>query len=190
MSDRYDHSEKTQFSGSPTPGEPEFLAVGKLLRPHGVQGELHFAIWTDFPERLVNGTQVFVGKTYEPMKVEHLRGHESNPIISFVEINNREDCAPLRNQVVYVRTNDLPPLPDGEIYLHQMIGLRVVRDDDNALLGRVIEILETGANDVLIVRRGNGPDILIPDIDSVVLKVDLEKEEIRVRLLPGLLPED
>ena len=171
------------------PGEPEFLAVGKLLRPHGVKGEIRLAIWTDFPERLVKGTQVFVGKSYEPLNIQSLRGHTSNPIISFVEINNREEGGRLRNQVVYVRTNDLPPLPDGEIYLHQMVGLQVIQDEDSALLGRVVEILETGANHVLVVRRGNGPDVLIPDIDSVVLKVDLENEEIRVRLLPGLLPK-
>ena len=81
-------------------------------------------------------------------------------------------------------------LPEGEFYLHQLLGLRVVRDEDNLPLGQVAEILETGANDVFLVRRETGADLLLPDIDPVILKIDLEQGEIRVHLLPGLLPGD
>ncbi len=171
-------------------GEPEFLAVGKILRPHGVRGEMRFAMWTDFPERLSAGVRVYLGKDHHPAQIKSLRGHESEPLIAFEEFKDREEVGSLRNQVVYVRTADLPPLPEDEIYLHQLIGLRVIRDDDASLLGTIAEILETGANDVWVVRRDNGPDLLIPDVESVVLKIDLGRAEIRVRLLPGLLPEE
>jgi 16S rRNA processing protein RimM len=177
-------------SGSPMPGEPEFLAVGKLLRPHGVSGEMRFAIWTDFPERLQPEVIVYVGKAYQPVRIKRLRGHSTDPLIAFAEFNDREEVGQFRNQVVYVRTADLPPLADGEIYLHQLIGLQVVQDEDEALLGMITEVLETGANDVFLVRRENGTDLLVPDIDSVILKIDLEKGQVRVHLLPGLLPED
>jgi 16S rRNA processing protein RimM len=146
-------------------------------------------MWTDFPERLRPGVQVFVGQTHQDLTIKGMRGHSSDPIIAFDGINRREEAGQFRNQVVYVRVSELPPLPDGEIYLHQMIGMQIVQDADSAVLGRVVEILETGANNVLVVRRTNGPDFLIPDIESVVLAVDLHKSEIRVRLLPGLLPE-
>jgi len=189
MSTTNHQTQKNQASGSPLPGEPEFLAVGKLLRPHGVRGEMRFSVWTDFPERLQPGVVVYVGQAYQPVQIKSLRGSDSEALIAFAEFSDRDVVGQFRNQVVYVRTAGLPPLQDGEIYLHQMIGLQVVQDEDDALLGVIAEILETGANDVFIVRPEDGPDLLIPDIDSVILKIDLEKGQVRVHILPGLLPD-
>lgn len=147
-------------------------------------------IWTDFPERLQPGVRVYVGESYQLVCIKSIRDHNQDAFIAFEEFDDREDVGQLRNQVVFVRTADLPPLQDDEIYLHQLLGLRVIRDEDNHHLGVIAEILETGANDVFLVRREAGPDILIPDIDSVVLKIDLAAGEVRVHLLPGLLPDD
>lgn len=180
----------TSNSGSPAPGEPEFLAVGKLRRPHGISGEMLMLIWTDFPERLQTGKQVFLGESYQPYHITNLRGHGQGALISFDGFSNRDEVDHLRNQVVYVRTSDIPPLPDDGIYLHQLMGLQVISDEDENPLGVVAEIIETGANHVFIVRRDGKPDILIPDIAPVVLNVNLEKGEILVHLIPGLISVD
>jgi len=177
-------------SGSSNPDEPEFLAVGRLRKPHGLRGEMLMAIWTDFPERLQPGVRLFVGESHQPVHIKNLRSHNQDSLVSFDEYDHREDVGQFRNQVVYVRTADLPPLPDDELYLHQLLGLSVIRDGDNAKLGVVVEILETGANNVFIVRPEFGHPILIPDIDSVILKIDLEAREMRVHLLPGLLTDE
>jgi 16S rRNA processing protein RimM len=192
MSKRHTHipSKQASKSGSPMPGEPEYLAVGKLRRPHGVRGEMLMSVWTDFPERLQPGTLIYVGKDHKPVQIKSMREHKQDALIAFDEFNDREEIGQFRNQVVYVRTADIPALPDDGIYLHQLLGLQVVRDEDGTLLGMVAEIIETGANDVFLVRREGKRDILIPDIDPVVLKVDLENGEIRVNLIPGLISED
>ena len=148
------------------------------------------AIWTDFPERLQPGVRLFVGESHQPVHIKNLRSHNQDSLVSFDEYDHREDVGQLRNQVVFVRTADLPSLPNDELYLHQLLGLRVIRDEDHVDLGVVAEILETGANNVYIVRPEMGSDILIPDIDSVILKIDLVAKEMRVHLLPGLMPED
>ena len=172
------------------PGEPEYLAVGKLRRPHGVRGEMLMSVWTDFPERLQPRTLVYLGKDHKPVHIKSIRAHRQDALIAFDEFGDREEIGQFRNQVIYVRTADIPDLPDDQIYLHQLLGLQVIRDEDDASLGVVVEILETGANDVLLVRKEGKSDILIPDIDPVILEIDLEKGEIRVNLLPGLIPED
>jgi 16S rRNA processing protein RimM len=171
-------------------GEPEFLAVGKLRKPHGLRGEMLMIVWTDFPERLQPGVKVFVGESHQPVHIKSLRARHQDSLIAFDEFDQRETVGQLRNQVIFVRTADLPPLPEDEIYLHQLLGLQVIRDEDDALLGTVAEILETGANNVLVIYREGKADILLPDIDSVVLNIDLEIGEIRVHLLPGLLPDN
>ena len=192
MSTRRTHSSNTHTSnsGSPTPGEPEFLAVGKLRRPHGVRGELLMSIWTDFPERLQPDKQVYVGKTYQPYQINTIRDHRQDMIISFDGFTSRDDVGHLRNQIVYVRASGIPVLPDDGIYLHQLIGLKVISDEDETVLGIVTEIIETGANHVLLVRRESKGDLLIPDIEPVVLNINLEKGEILVHLIPGLIPDD
>jgi len=80
--------------------------------------------------------------------------------------------AAFRNQYLYVRADELPPLPEGEYYHHQLLGLRVF-DLQGNLLGVLSEILETGANDVYVVRDEGGSEILLPVIEGVILEVDL-----------------
>jgi 16S rRNA processing protein RimM len=95
----------------------------------------------------------------------------------------------LRNEVVLVRSEGLPPLGEGELYLHQVLGMTVIDDSNNKPLGTVTEIIETGANDVYVVLNENGLEILLPALDHVILDINVDKKEMRVHLLPGLLPE-
>jgi len=176
-----------QSAGSPPEGEPVFLAVGKLRRPHGLKGEMLMDVLTDFPERLTPGMIVYVGSEHLPLKFLSCRWHLKALLVAFVEYPDQESVADLRNQLVYVPTEDRPDLPEGEYYHHQVLGLRVV-SDEGMVLGAVVDILETGANDVFVVRHETGSEILLPVIDEVILQVDLARGELRVHLLPGLIP--
>ena len=182
-------SQSEQSAGSPSTGEPVFLVIGKLRRPHGVRGEILMDILTDFPERVRQGSMVYVGQDYSPLRIRSRRTHQNGFLIAFRGYDSPEEVGELRNQMVYVRAEDRPPLPEGEFYHHQIMGLRVV-SETGAVLGKVVEILETGANDVYVVRPERGPEILLPVIDPVILDVDLAGGEIHVHLLPGLIPDD
>ncbi len=177
-------------TGSPAHGEPEFLVVGKLRRPHGLRGDILMSVLTDFPERLVNGMSLYVGDNFQPLNVREIRWHGKDVLIAFEGYNDRESAGIFRNQMISVRVDDLPPLEEGEMYQYQLLGLSVIQDNDNTLLGTVEKIIDTGgANDVLLVIAEDGSELLLPDIESVVLDINLERGEMRVRLLPGLLPE-
>jgi 16S rRNA processing protein RimM len=180
--------ESKQAAGSPQTGEPVFLVVGKLHRPHGVRGEIILEIMTDFPERLRRGVTVYIGQDRIPHMLRTRRNHSQGLIVSFAEYPDRDKAAGLRNQLVYVRADDRPELPEGEYYHHQILGLHVLTETGEAL-GKVADILETGSNDVYVIRPEKGPEILLPVLEPVILSVDLERREIRVRLMPGLLPE-
>jgi 16S rRNA processing protein RimM len=175
-------------AGSPDSGEPVFLVVGKLRKPHGLHGELRMEVITDFPERLQPGVTVYAGADYHPIRIRSRRWHGSLLLIAFEGYTDPESAGVLRNRLVSVRADDRPPLPEGEFYHHQLLGLDVVSDEGEAL-GEVVQILETGANDVYIVRPQAGPDLLLPAIDEVVLDVDLAEGSMRVHLLPGLRPD-
>jgi 16S rRNA processing protein RimM len=175
-------------TGSRGTGEPVFLAVGQLVRLHGLNGNLVLRICTDFPERLQKGVQVFLGEDHLPFEIEDVRWFKSDLLLRFRGVSTREAAERLKNLWVMVRVEDLPSLPDGEDYHHQLIGLAVITND-NQELGRVMEIIGTGANDVLIVRSENAKEILLPVIDDVLLNIDLGTRTIHVNLLPGTIPD-
>jgi 16S rRNA processing protein RimM len=181
--------QKDNDSGSPTSGEPEFLVIGKLGRPHGVNGEILMVVYTDFPERIQPDMTFFVGPRYQPLILIKRRPHARGMLVMFEGYQDRERVGELRNQHVHVRTSDRPPLEQGEYYHHQLLGLEVI-DENGKPLGLLSSILETGANDVYVVRDQTGAEILVPAIDSVVLDIDLDHKHMRVHLLSGLLPEE
>jgi len=145
-------------------------------------------VLTDFPERLQPGMTLYVGPDHQPMQLLSHRWHIPALLVTFEGLNTPEQAGKYRNQLAYVTAADRPPLPEGEYYHHQVIGLKVI-DEQGVVLGTIAEILDTGANDVYVVRAEIGPEILIPAVDEFVLAVDLDRRELRVRLAPGLLPE-
>jgi len=169
-------------TGSPHPSEPVFLVAGKLRRPHGIHGEIIMDVLTDFPERLRIGATVYLGPEYRPHKFKSMRGQDKGMLVSFEGYASREEVGLLTNQYVYIKNRELPELPEGEYYHHQLVGLRVV-DESGEFLGMLEEILETGANDVYLVRSGEGAELLLPAIEPVVLEVDLERGVMVVRPL-------
>jgi 16S rRNA processing protein RimM len=180
--------QKNQKAGPPLPEAPAFLLVGILRRPHGVKGEVLMSVATDFPERLTPGTTLYMGAKHQPVTIANVRGHNKGLIVTFEEFGSREDLDQLRNQELMVRADDRPALPNGEYYLHQLIGLQAVSDEGQDL-GIVAEWIETGANGVFVVRLEDGGETLIPDIPDVVVGIDLEAGQMTIHLIPGLLPD-
>ena len=176
---------KKDTPGSPD-GEPEYLTVGFLRRPHGVNGEILMSLHTDFPDRMKSGRKLLVGEEYRSMTLTSVRPHQSGLLVKFKGVETPEGAGLLRNQFVFIKAKDAPPLPDGRIYQYQLIGFRVVDENDHAL-GELVEILETGANDVYVVKNDSGKEILLPAIPSVILALDPARRSIRVHLLEGLV---
>lgn len=175
---------KAKNMGSPN-GEPLYLSLGFLRRPHGVKGEIIMDLHTDFPERLRKGRTLFIGDEHKPMSLEAIRPHAQGALVKFRNVDTPESAGEFRNQWVYAAVKDLPPLPEGQHYQHELLNFNVVNEDGNPL-GVLAEILETGANDVYVVRDDSGKELLLPNIPSVVLDLDFERRTMRVHLLEGL----
>jgi 16S rRNA processing protein RimM len=179
-------AKQDEASGSPPIGEPDFLVVGKLRRPHGVHGEILMDVYTDFPERLEAGVTVYLGPQHMPVQIRNTRWQAPAMLVAFARYGSREEVGELRNLLVHVRADDRPPLSEGEYYHHQVLGMQVV-EESGENLGVLSGILETGANDVFIVTTQEGREILLPATEDVLLEIDLERKQMRVHLLPGLI---
>ena len=177
-------ADKKNLSGSPI-GEPLYLSVGFLRRPHGLHGEIIMDLHTDFPERMKPGRKLFVGDEHKPMTIEGVRVHAKGLLVKFKDIETTEAAGIFRNQWVFIKAQDASPLPEGKIYKYQLIGFKVVDEHGNPL-GELVEVLETGANDVYVVRDEAGKELLLPAIPSVILDLDTGRRLMRVHLLEGL----
>lgn len=170
---------------------PPFLVLGRVLRPHGVRGELRLEVLTSYPERIVPGRRVFIGPDpNQPASavqhtVTHARRHQKLLLLTVEAIRDRQAADLVRDHYVMVTLEDAVPLEDGEFYLFQVLGVQV-HTEDGELLGQVVEVLETGANDVYVVHGPRG-EVLLPDIAECVLKIDIAARTMTVRLLDGLL---
>ncbi len=171
---------QSSSTGSPTPGEPVFVLVGQLRRPHGVKGEILMEVLTDFPQRLTVGKTVFIGEGHQAYQITHRRAVDKGLLLMFSGLLDCDQVAVLTNQLVYVPSNTLPALPEGAFYHHQLIGLAVI-DESGTDLGKVSEIIETGSNDVYVAQSADGEELLLPALPDVILEINLERGTMLVR---------
>jgi 16S rRNA processing protein RimM len=180
-----ERKQRKNQTGSPSPkGEPSFLAVARVRRPFGVRGQLLLEVLTEFPQRMLQAKTIFIGEEHRAVAVASIRRHGDDFVIALEGVADREPAENLRGQILYMRFDDMPPLPEGTYYLHQVEGLTVATESGE-ILGTVREILKTGANDVYVVRGERG-ELLLPAIQPVILSVQLETKTMVVRLLDGL----
>ena len=165
---------------------PEFLVVGRIVRPHGVRGGMKVTAESDLLYKLHSSFNIFLGPEKFPVTVKSLNSHRNEFLLYIDGCKNRETAENWRGACIYIRYAELDPLPDGEFFHWQIVGLNVVTTTDEEL-GKVEKILVTGANDVYLVRHTSGKEILLPAVNSVIQEVDLENERILVRLIPGLI---
>jgi len=166
-------------AGLQSNGKPAFLVLGKLRRAHGVRGEIPLELYTQMLELLLPDCVVFVGEERQPYTIESIRWKQELLLLKFHGINDRTVVSELTNELVYVNTEALPSLSEGDFYLHELIGLKVY-EEDSLFLGVLTEILETGANDVYLIKNDAGEEILIPATEEMILEIDLDQEKMIV----------
>ncbi|UUZ85894.1 ribosome maturation factor RimM [Paenibacillus sp. P26] len=165
--------------------------VGKIVNTHGIRGELKIVPLTDFPEeRFAKGAKLVFAHPEQPVTfpvvVESARDHKNMFIVKFREFGNINEVEKYKGWMLKVEEQYLSELEDDEFYLHEIIGCRAVTEEGEEL-GTISEVLSPGANDVWVVERPKGKPSLLPYIDEVILSVDVEKKEVTVRLMEGLL---
>ncbi len=164
---------------------PGYAAVGRVGSPWGVRGVLKVVPLVDRRERLAPGRKITVdGKRHA---IESSRWQKGLVYLKLSGIDDRHAASALRQRFLTVPESDMQPLAEGQYYRFQLIGLDVY-GTAGPLLGRLTEILTTGANDVYIVRGDKG-EILVPATDEVVKEIDIEQGRMVIEEVPGLIPE-
>lgn len=163
------------------------LEVGKIVNTHGLRGEVKVVPWTDYPEVFEEISSVFISRRDETKeyKIKSVKYQKNNIILKLSGIDTIDEAEKLRGVILTTERSQLGELPEGTYYIADLIGLAVY-DEAGELLGRISDVLQTGSNDVYVVKRDAGRDLLIPVIDGVVLSVDIDGGKVSVHLMEGL----
>lgn len=169
----------------------ELIAIGKIEKPIGIRGEVRVRSLSDVPGRFEGLTQVTLvspsGRTLVT-GVTRMRGNEHSYVLGFEAFTTPEEAAVFRGGLIKIPRDQVPPLPAGQYYEFDLIGMTVL-DETGLLLGTLEEVLETASNHVFMVRR-EGREILIPAIKNVVSSVDVETRTMTIRPVGGLIEND
>jgi 16S rRNA processing protein RimM len=167
----------------------ELIAIGQVTSACGIKGEVRVYPLTDFPERFKTTDTVFVCREdedfYELYRIENARFHKGMVIIQFAQCTTRQDAEALRGAYLKVEQEKLVKLPPGHYYIHDIIGLDVY-DISGSFIGVVRDVLKTGSNDVYVVQRSEGEDILVPAIKEIVREIYVEKGQMVIERREGL----
>ena len=176
--------------GDEVPGaSDEFLLIGTIGAPFGVKGQVKLNAVMTRPEHLRRVRRVFIGEAHSPIELRRAAQHKPGVIIlTLGGIGDRDAAQALGGAEVFIREADAAPLDEDEYFLHDLPGLQV-ETTGGEHIGTVQEVLETGANDVLVVARPEGGEVLIPMIRDVVKSLDTSTKRLVIEPMEGLLDQ-
>lgn len=159
------------------------IEVGRVARAHGVRGELVIDVRAAHVRDWESASALWLGEEADPRPIAGVRFHRGRWILRLAGVDDRNAAEALAGLRVRVTA---APKPAGREYVNaELIGWDVLADTDEAL-GRVTEIIVTGANDVLVVVGDTGTELLLPDIPACILAIDPEARQVRVHVMDGL----
>lgn len=168
--------------GRLTDRRPRFIPIAEVTRPAGIKGEVKLELLTDLYGIFEPACEVFIGGDRTPATIE--RFNRIGERLKLKGLDSRERAERLRGETIYCETERAVGLLNGSYFQFQIMGLEVVTTE-HEVLGEVVEIFETGSNDVYVVRRQSS-EILLPATKEVILDIDLDGNTMTVNLIPGL----
>ena len=161
----------------------DFITIGRVLAPWGLEGKIKVSLLTDFPEHFDPGETVYIDS--EPFDIESTEWHKGNALVKLEGVDSIEAADDFTGKNVEISLAQSRPLPEGQYYHYQIAGLRVVTTGGEEL-GLVTDILTSTANDIYVVKGKEG-EVLIPATADVIKSIDLKKKVITIEPIPGLL---
>ena len=165
----------------------EWATIGQIVALFGVRGELKVRLLTDIPDRLQQLEFVYLSPDQKKYGIEHVRPYKGEMvIIKLAGVDDASAAELLRQQSLLIPLSQLAKLPPDSYYQHDILGL-TVSTLDNRKLGPIVDIIETGSNDVYVIKGADGKQVLIPAIKAVVKQIELIRRTMYIDPLPGLL---
>lgn len=159
------------------------LVAGKVVNTHSLKGEVRVYPYCDSAEFLCGFERMFIND--KEINIESARVHKGQALIKIKGVDNINQAEALIGSLIYIDKNDVE-LEDGRYFIEDIKGLTVKDADTGTEYGKVTNVIETGANDVFEVKTPEGKLLLIPKIDDVIKKIDIDSGHILITPIKGL----
>ena len=168
--------------------EKEMLEVGQIVNTFGVKGMIKIVPYTDDISRFDDLKEIYVVQKSKKEKyvIEEIKYHKNMVLAKLKGIDTMNDAELLKQASVQIERKDAIPLEKDTYFIVDLIGLKVITDDDKEL-GNLVDIYNTGSNDIYVVKDELGKQVLLPAISDVIKKIDMENKTITVHLIKGLV---
>ena len=165
----------------------DFLKVGVITTTHGVRGEVKVYPTTD-AERFEELEYVLLDTGREQLRltIDNVKYFKNLVILKFKEIGNINEIEKYKGKELWIPREEAQELEEDEYYIADLIGMEVVLEDGTSF-GTLKDVLETGANDVYVIKTEDGKEVLIPAIGECILDVNPEENRMTIHLMKGLI---
>lgn len=168
----------------------KYLDTGKIVATQGLKGEVRIDPWCNDPDFLCSFKKIYLDeKGANKLKVISKRRQKNIVIMKFENINDIDTAKKLCGKTIYIDRSDAK-LEKGEYFIQDILGIDVFDDETNVNYGKVTDVFKTGANDVYEITNPENKKYLIPVIDGVVLKTDVEKRIMKIKPLKGIFDDE
>lgn len=166
----------------------KYLRVGVISNTHGVRGEVKVYPTTDDIKRFdyLKEAVIDTGKEYINVNVTSVKYFKNMVILKFEQFHNMDMVIPYKGMDLLVTRENAIPLGEGEHFIVDLVGCKIITDEGEDF-GELVDVLQTGANGVYVVKTKDGIEVLLPVIYECVLKKDIENKVIKVHIMKGLL---
>lgn len=167
----------------------KYLEVGKIVATHGIRGEVKVSLTTSFPEeRFEKGNVLYIGENdqYKKIIIDTFRVHKGLGLVSFNKLTNINDVLDYVGKTIYVDKESLEELGEDDFYFDDLIGLTAITNNDEKI-GEVVDILEVPQGAILVIKKDDKEEALVPFVDEFISDVDLEEGYIIITPIEGLL---
>lgn len=171
------------------PVKKQYLEIGQIVTTHGIAGEVRVKPWCDSPELLCEFDCLYFDGGEKETRVERARVHKNVVVMKLKGVDTMDDALKLRNKVLFADRDEFE-LEEGTYFIQDLLGLEVIDADSGKRYGRIVDVTQTGANDVYHVKGENGKELLVPAIADVVLETDVEGGRMVIRPLKGLFDDE
>ena len=162
----------------------EYLEAGKIVTTHGIRGEVKIMPYTDTPDLLAEFDRLFIGRNKDEVIITRSRVFKNTVIAKIEGVDTPEAAEKLRNKILYMRRDDLE-LDEDTYFIQDLIGVEVRDADTDEVYGTIADVMQTGANDVYVI-KGEKREYLVPAIADVVVSTDIDSNIMTIRPLDGL----
>ena len=164
----------------------QYLEAGKIVRTHGVRGELVMEVWADSPEFVAKVKELYFDEGGQhPAGLKSSRPHKWRLLLTLAGVDTVEQGDRLRGRVLYLNRDDVA-LPEGRYFLEDLIGLRAVDGNTGREYGRIAEVITAPANNVYRIVDGEGRDYLYPAVEQMIKRTDIPGGVIELLPIPGI----